>query len=509
MMTSEMESSSNSTEVTSYFETHSLEDLYQDIKNLYLEDDRPWVVGFSGGKDSTATLQLIWYAISSFPKNKRKKMIYVVSSDTLVESPPISAYLQRTIKNINNAARKQGLPIQAEIVYPETSETFWVNLIGKGYPAPQTKFRWCTDRMKIRPTNRFIMDKISKHGEVIIVLGVRKSESMTRAQVMKLRKIKNSKLRRHAHFPRAFVYTPIEDFTTDDVWSYLLQVPNPWGSDNQELLSLYKSSQGGECPLVIDTYTPSCGNSRFGCWTCTVVTRDKSLESFVENTTDSDWMLPMVDIRNILAETQDPENKELYRDFTRRDGRVYFNRSDSSKHVPGPYKFEFRKYILRKVLEAQEHARKHGPDSNIVLIREDELHEIRRIWRTEEADWEDSVVRIYREVTGRDLDWIVDDEPQFTAEEKELLEEICQKHDVPFKLVATLIDIEKELEGKRRRSAILTRIDQTFKKEWRPKEEVLKHKKMQEEFIESIFSHSNQIIKLPLKNDVVGIDDDF
>ena len=303
------EMTSDTTESRSYFEDHSLDELYEEIKNLYLEDDRPWVVGFSGGKDSTATLQLIWYAISSLPKEKRKKHIYVVSSDTLVESPPISAYIQRTIKNINEAAKKQGLPLSAEIVYPEINETFWVNLIGRGYPAPQTKFRWCTDRMKIRPTNRFIMDKISKHGEVIIVLGVRKSESMTRAQVMKLRQIKNSMLRRHAYFPRAFVYTPIEDFTTDDVWSYLLQVPNPWGNDNQELLNLYKSSQGGECPLVIDTYTPSCGNSRFGCWTCTVVTRDKSLESFVENMAGADWMIPMVEIRNMLAETQDPEKK--------------------------------------------------------------------------------------------------------------------------------------------------------------------------------------------------------
>ena len=193
----------------------------------------------------------------------------------------------------------------------------------------------------------------------------------------------------------------------------------------------------------------------------------------------------------------------------RRDGRVYFNRSDSGKHVPGPYKLEFRMFILRKVLEAQEYARKHGPDPTITLIREEELHEIRRIWRTEEADWEDSVARIYREVTGKDLDWVVDDEPQFTSEEKSLLEDICQKYDVPFKLVAMLIDLEKELEGNRKRSAVLTRIDQIFKKEWRPLEEVFQHRKQQEKFIESIFSNSDGVVKLPVKSDLVGMEDDL
>ncbi|MCB1193045.1 MAG: hypothetical protein H7A23_12965 [Leptospiraceae bacterium] len=32
-----------------------------------------------------------------------------------------------------------------------------------------------------------------------------------------------------------------------------------------------------ECPLVIDDTTPSCGNSRLGCWTCTVIDQDKSM----------------------------------------------------------------------------------------------------------------------------------------------------------------------------------------------------------------------------------------
>ncbi|NWO96449.1 DNA phosphorothioation system sulfurtransferase DndC, partial [Escherichia coli] len=85
---------------------------------------------------------------------------------------------------------------------------------------------------------------------VVMVLGVRKAESATRAQVMSLHKIKGSVLSRHSSLLNAFVYGPIEAFSTDDVWTYLLQFKNPWGSDNRDLVAMYRNAQAGECPLV-------------------------------------------------------------------------------------------------------------------------------------------------------------------------------------------------------------------------------------------------------------------
>ena len=189
------------------------------------------------------------------------------------------------------------MPFQAHIVTPKTDNTFWVNLIGKGYPAPSTRFRWCTDRMKIQPANQFIFDKISEHGEVILILGVRRGESTTRDQVLKLHQQEDSLLSRHTSLLNAFVYTPIVDFSVNDVWFYLLQVPSPWGGNNRELFALYRNSNAGECPLVIDETTPSCGNSRFGCWTCTVVTKDKSMEAMIDK--GEDWMLPLLEFRGL------------------------------------------------------------------------------------------------------------------------------------------------------------------------------------------------------------------
>ena len=171
---------------------------------------------------------------------KRKKPVYVISTDTFVETPTIADYIDRALAKINDAAKRQHLPISATKLFPLINDSFWVNLIGRGYPAPSQLFRWCTERLKIKPADRFILEKVSQHGEIILVLGVRKLESATRAQVMKLYKIKGKTLSRHSKFPQSFVYTPIEDFSKDDVWLYLLQNPSPWGGNNRDLLALTK-----------------------------------------------------------------------------------------------------------------------------------------------------------------------------------------------------------------------------------------------------------------------------
>src|SRR5689334_3319801 len=76
---------------------NSLAQMYEEIQHLYASDSRPWVIGYSGGKDSTCALQLIWTALSSLEPENRKKPIYVLSSDTRVETPVIVKYIDTTI----------------------------------------------------------------------------------------------------------------------------------------------------------------------------------------------------------------------------------------------------------------------------------------------------------------------------------------------------------------------------------------------------------------------------
>jgi DNA sulfur modification protein DndC len=445
-----------------------------EIREVYLADARPWVIGYSGGKDSTTALQLIWHAVKGLPASKRKKPVYVIAGDTLVETPVIIDYLAEALMRITAAAAEQGLPITAHRVSPTTDETFWVNLIGKGYPAPSSRFRWCTERMKIKPANRFIKARVAEHGEVIMVLGVRRQESATRAQVMSLRSIQGSLLSRHTSLPNAFVYTPVRDYSVDDVWAYLLQVRNPWGSDNHDLLAMYRNSSAGECPLVVDTTTPSCGNSRFGCWTCTVVTKDKAMEAMVDK--GEEWLEPLLDLRDLLAETQDPSRKTEVREHVRRDGRVLKKTQGTpdDPFVRGPYRLDFCRDLLRRLLEAQEEARRLAPTGrDVTLIHEEELHAIRRIWRLERHDWQDSVPTIYAEVTGGTLAWAHDDPAAFDAEDEELLSELCDDHDLPVGMVKRLLDTERQLQGLKRRARITDRLDQVLAQEWRSEDDIL------------------------------------
>ena len=456
----------------SIFDYKSINEIYREIQEVYLRDHRPWVIGYSGGKDSTTALQLIWYAISDLPEEQRKKKIYVISSDTLVETPVIIDYINDSLEKINEVAIQSKMPFEAVKLTPIISESFWVNLIGRGYPAPSKTFRWCTDRLKIKTADRFIIDRVTQYGEVVVVLGVRKSESATRAQVMNLHKIKDSVLSRHSRFPQAFVYTPIEDFSVDDVWSYLLQTPSPWGNNNRDLLALYKSAQAGECPLVVDDTTPSCGNSRFGCWVCTVVTKDKAMEALIDN--GEEWLEPLLDFRNYLAETQIPYKKHLFREHKRMNGKVQYNRDGSGNIIRGPYKLEFCKELLTSLLQAQIQIRKNGPNPEFNLILPEELHEIRRMWQMNRGDWQDSLPEIYKEVTGEDLDWIKDDLGMFTSNEDNLMYQICANHDVPLKLVKKLLEAERQVQGMSRRSSIYSKIDDILSEEWRSEEEFIK-----------------------------------
>src|SRR5208283_5164814 len=336
----------------SVFDHRNLESLYSEIQEVYLSDNRPWVIGYSGGKDSTTALQLVWCAIAELSEEKRIKPVFVISSDTLVETPIIVDYITTTLDRINKTASEKKMPFSAFKLTPRIPDSFWVCLIGKGYPAPSTQFRWCTERLKIRTADRFILESVTKYGEIVMILGVRKGESATRDQVMNLYKIEGSKLSHHSRFAQSYVYTPIEEFSVDDDWTYLLSTPSPWGNNNRDLLALYKSAQDGECPLVVDTQTASCGNSRFGCWVCTVVQKDRSMEALIEN--GEDWLEPLLEFRNELAETQIPEKKLEFRDYRRMNGKVKFmERGNSREIIPGPYTLEYSKKLLTKLLKAQ------------------------------------------------------------------------------------------------------------------------------------------------------------
>ena len=457
--------------------------LTAEIQELYCLDSIPWCVGFSGGKDSSATLQLVWNAIASLPPEKRTKTIHVITNDTLVENPVVSAWVRNSLEQMKVAAVEQGMPIEPSLLHPAVKDTFWVSLIGKGYPAPRNRFRWCTERLKIQPADSFIRAMIRSSGEVILVLGTRKAESAKRAANMaKHREWRvRDRLNTNPNRPNSLIYLPIEDWRTDEVWIYLNQWQNPWGQSNKDLFTMYRGATAdNECPLVVDTSTPSCGDSRFGCWVCTMVSKDKSMEAMIQNDEEKEWMQPLLDIRNEL-DVQDDRNK---RDFRRLRGEVQlFERNLdgelSVEPIPGPYTKYWREHWLRRVLEAQTQVRLTAPENmrDITLITLEELSEIRRILLEEKHEFDDSLPRIYEQVTEEPF---VDPRPGadyslLGSDEWNVLEEICDGDAMHLELMAKLLDTERQYRKMARRVGIYDTLEKCFETSSRSQEAAIRN----------------------------------
>lgn len=343
-----------------------IEEVKNAIKDEYrAQHSRPWIIGFSGGKDSTLVLHLVVESLMELPWSTRARPVHVVANDTLVESPIVQAYVGGILDNLQHALDGLQLPFTVAKTTPGVDQTFWVNLIGRGYPAPTRKFRWCTDRMKIRPTTEFVKSEVAMEGEVILLLGVRRSESAARAASAR-RYDNGERLNAHNDIPGCLVFRPILELTTDEVWEYLMAVPAPWGGNHQSLVKLYKDAMGGECPMVLDPDAqPSCGSSsvRFGCWTCTVVEKDKSFRNHIDK--GFEHLVPMATFRDWLKDY-------CYDDVNRMKQRR--NGQDGI----GPLTFEARSTILTRLLELQEAVK-------VQLISSQEIKAIHAIWQQDKS----------------------------------------------------------------------------------------------------------------------------
>lgn len=447
-----------------------VQDVLEVIKQLYLEDRIPWICGYSGGKDSTAIVQLVWMALRQIPKEKRVKTVHVISTDTMVESPVVAVWSSQSLQKMAEAAAAEDLPIIPHRLTPEIRNTYWVQVIGRGYPYPRQNFRWCTDRMKIAPANKFIKEILDAESEAIMVLGSRKAESATRKAVLEgyEKKRYRAHLSPNGSFPNSYVFTPIENWTNDNVWQFLVQYENPWGHSNKELMAMYSgASADGECPMVIDTSTPSCGNSRFGCWICTLVTEDKSMNAMIKNDEEKAWMLPLLEFRNYIASMEDKNVDRNRRDFRRMTGKLTWH---NGRLVHGPYTKEVREDFLRRLLELDILIHEIGPEEikDVPLITMEELRQIRKLWLDEKREFDDSLPRIYEEVTGKPfVDPAIKTNKYYGKAEWDLLHNVCAELYGDEKLLpemqARLLDVEAKSSTMIRRRNIKKSIEDEIK----------------------------------------------
>ena len=353
--------------------------LYRDTGNI------PWVVGLSGGKDSTALTMLLLETMEQLPPRIRnRKKVYVTCVNTLVEAPPVIDHVLKFIERLKIYVEDMEMPIEVVELFPDTDQTFWVNLIGRGYPTPVREFRWCTDRMKIRPSQEFITNILGEKPVVHFLLGTRFDESNARKQTMDAHTRRDSDLHAHGLIPTASTIRPIEDWSTEDVWEYLLKLdwingmPNPFADINQDLSILYRDAAGGECPVIHDPSQQTCAGSRFGCWTCTVVAEDKSMNQMIntdKEVYDVKTLIELATFRDkLLAERNLEENRVQGRN---RKGRVQIKR-DGTIGV-GPYNHRYRQELMARLLKVQDKV-------ELELITQAEIHRIEAIWAEEISD---------------------------------------------------------------------------------------------------------------------------
>lgn len=419
-------------------EFEAFENIIKEIMIVYKHDDRPWLIGYSGGKDSTLLVSLVYEAMKRIKESgsELSKRVYIITSDTMVENPIVKEYMHSSSDSINKAAKNDGLNIQADVIYPDADQTFWSRVIGLGYPTPEPPgFRWCTERLKINPMNKYVNERIKESGEIVVLLGVRKGESLTRMKTITAREIEGKLLNMHNDIPNAYVYNPITEIPNDLVWEFLLKddCKSPWGTDMKYLFNLYQGENLGEEKSVLGEVDrdkiPVTGNSRFGCWCCTMVKEDKSLQNFINksNEEDANQLTLLRDFRNNLLVMREDASM---RDNKRRNGAVY-KKADGSFGM-GPFTLEARKIILEGLLELEN-------KTGLELITREELKVIDKMW-DEEGDLTcRSLVDTYYKVKGEKLPWDDYKTARFDDEAISSIEQVSEKYNIPVELITKLI----------------------------------------------------------------------
>jgi len=141
----------------------------------YGERHKHWVIAYSGGKDSTATVTVVDWLIAQ-GRVPMPESLTVLYADTRMELPPLQASATAVLARL--AAR--GATVKT--VLPELDKRMLVYILGRGVPPPKNRFRWCTRQLKIDPMVETQQALIREHGEILLLTGVRVGESAARDQ---------------------------------------------------------------------------------------------------------------------------------------------------------------------------------------------------------------------------------------------------------------------------------------------------------------------------------------
>lgn len=373
---------------------------YKELVYMYMYDDRPFSVAYSGGKDSTVTMDIVLKSLLlyKFIYNNNEvlsKKTYVIFSDTLLEMDPVIEGILNSINQIEIFGQKHQLNLDVRRVSPITKNTLFSLLIGKGYMVPRTDNRYCTDRMKILPQKKVIVSILNETKKgFIAITGQRRDESIDREKRMKQLTVDGS-FKKH-EYKDCNLYAPLEHWNSNEIWTHIYNHKLSW-VDANTLGRVYAeaANDGDECHSLFEGFetgsTPGCGKSaRYGCWVCTLFDKDKTLNNLGEH---YDYLKVMEDFRNWLVQFRQAswdDNRDIFIHGKHKMKLYDRNNHRKGMKIPGGYNLHFRKQILTRLLETE---RKVISQRGKPLISDEELAYIQECW-VEDGDLEMSVKQI-------------------------------------------------------------------------------------------------------------------
>lgn len=316
-----------------------------------------WIIGFSGGKDSTALVKIFCSALRGLKELPKK--IDIIYCDTGVENIVLDEYIKSLLTRMRREFTNSEYPISIRLLEPPIADRFFVKIIGRGYPPPTNNFRWCTKNLRIKPVSQFIKSALST--DAIVCLGTRLAESEQRNRTIKRAgaSIWQSQIEGGLKYQ---IFAPLINMSVSDVWDAIYMLQAPKSVSPVEIEHIYRDASG-ECPVIKAPQAAPCSSGRFGCWTCTVVRKDKSARLLIESGYGN--LRPFLEFRDWLAEFRNDHSQRWPR---RRNGSL----------GPGPFTLNARKQILDRIdgLEKQ---------SERLIISNDERVEIERLWNLDES----------------------------------------------------------------------------------------------------------------------------
>jgi DNA sulfur modification protein DndC len=339
----------------------NLKSTIREISKVISDWDGPIVVAYSGGKDSSAVLKLVFSAVVANPYLAEK--VFVIYCDTKVENPILDEFVKRTLRLLKKEAASCASGFKVRILEPALHQRYFVRIIGRGYPPPTSFFRWCTKDLRIRPVQTFVR---SLGANPLVIIGTRRGESAQRDRAIQRISGDSKKgpliQRQIDGGLKTHLYLPIAKYSLEDVWECLASLSLPSCIDVHRLAELYRHG-GGECPMVRDTNDRPCASARFGCWVCTVVRRDRSAENLLE--AGYNHLGSYFKFRTWISEIR---NDLTLRCQKRRNGQF----------APGPFRLGARKIIFDRVRELEK-------EIGRTLISKAEEKYIRHLWEKDRS----------------------------------------------------------------------------------------------------------------------------